>query len=226
VLDPGRGQRRHPVEPARARCEHRASKGRHLGGADRLWRVFLKIYTSRVALSGPTLEIYSPGDQYFGFQPERGIHDIHMMQGNSGKFASDNRVLGDGACSSASTAAEKSQRWLPAFRRSRCRRMTTRERQSFDGSSAPRSEEPRNVAITILCQCRAGELCFIGAIGPGGTYAAWATGRRQLARWASRLIPVPAAVIAAFVLEATSIEKRRSHFNWRGVPTPICELNY
>ncbi|WP_084803068.1 DUF2278 family protein [Bradyrhizobium sp. NAS80.1] len=36
-------------------------------------------------------------DQYFGFRPERGIHDIHMMQGNSGQFASDNRVHGDGA---------------------------------------------------------------------------------------------------------------------------------
>lgn len=25
------------------------------------------------------------------------MHDIHMMQGNSGDFASDNRVNGDGA---------------------------------------------------------------------------------------------------------------------------------
>jgi len=36
-------------------------------------------------------------DQTFGFSPERGAHDIHMMQGNSGSFASDNRVNGDGA---------------------------------------------------------------------------------------------------------------------------------
>jgi uncharacterized protein YukJ len=36
-------------------------------------------------------------DQYFGFSPERGVHDIHMMQGNSGNFANDNRVYGDGA---------------------------------------------------------------------------------------------------------------------------------
>jgi uncharacterized protein YukJ len=36
-------------------------------------------------------------DKYFGFSPEQGIHDIHMMQGNSGSFASDNRVHGDGA---------------------------------------------------------------------------------------------------------------------------------
>ena len=39
-----------------------------------------------------------PGsDQSFGFSPERGVHDIHMMQGNSGSFASDNMVRGDGA---------------------------------------------------------------------------------------------------------------------------------
>jgi uncharacterized protein YukJ len=39
-----------------------------------------------------------PGsDQTFGFSPEKGVHDIHMMQGNSGSFASDNRVNGDGA---------------------------------------------------------------------------------------------------------------------------------
>ena len=36
-------------------------------------------------------------DRPFGFKPERGVHDIHMMQGNSGSFASDNRVNGDGA---------------------------------------------------------------------------------------------------------------------------------
>jgi uncharacterized protein YukJ len=36
-------------------------------------------------------------DHTFGFSPEQGAHDIHMMQGNSGSFASDNRVNGDGA---------------------------------------------------------------------------------------------------------------------------------
>ena len=37
------------------------------------------------------------GDHTFGFSSERGVHDIHMMQGNSGSFAGDNRVNGDGA---------------------------------------------------------------------------------------------------------------------------------
>ena len=36
-------------------------------------------------------------DATFGFSPERGVHDIHMMQGNAGTFADDKRVRGDGA---------------------------------------------------------------------------------------------------------------------------------
>jgi uncharacterized protein YukJ len=36
-------------------------------------------------------------DETFNFSPGRGVHDIHMMQGNSGSFANDNRVNGDGA---------------------------------------------------------------------------------------------------------------------------------
>jgi len=32
-----------------------------------------------------------------GFALGRGVHDIHMMQGNSGEFARDNRINGDGA---------------------------------------------------------------------------------------------------------------------------------
>ena len=36
-------------------------------------------------------------DPIFGFSSEQGVHNVHMMQGNSGKFASENRVNGDGA---------------------------------------------------------------------------------------------------------------------------------
>jgi uncharacterized protein YukJ len=36
-------------------------------------------------------------DSTFGFSPELGVHDIHMMQGNRGHFADDNRINGDGA---------------------------------------------------------------------------------------------------------------------------------
>ncbi len=44
-------------------------------------------------------DFYQDGgsDTVFGFSPEKGVHDIHMNQGNSGSFAHDNRVNGDGA---------------------------------------------------------------------------------------------------------------------------------
>ena len=36
-------------------------------------------------------------DQYFKFLPGNGIHDIHMNQGNSGKYRKDNGIFQDGA---------------------------------------------------------------------------------------------------------------------------------
>ena len=60
------------------------------------------------AMSDETATIYAFGatwgpepevaDKYFGFLPGRGIHDIHMNQGNPpGSFAADNGVWQDGA---------------------------------------------------------------------------------------------------------------------------------
>lgn len=53
--------------------------------------------SAMVVAFGEYFEDAGQVDKYFGFQPERGIHDIHMMQGNSGQFANDNRTHGDGA---------------------------------------------------------------------------------------------------------------------------------
>ncbi|WP_010680981.1 DUF2278 family protein [Acetivibrio cellulolyticus] len=38
----------------------------------------------------------SKRDQYFGFKPGGGIHDIHMNQGNAGRWMNDNGVWQDG----------------------------------------------------------------------------------------------------------------------------------
>jgi uncharacterized protein YukJ len=53
--------------------------------------------SARVIAFGEHFEDPGQADRSFGFRPERGIHDIHMMQGNGGQFANDNRVHGDGA---------------------------------------------------------------------------------------------------------------------------------
>lgn len=59
----------------------------------------------RRALADPRAVLLATGQLFqdpgkdvpFGFSPERGVHDIHLMQGNGGSFADDNRTHGDGA---------------------------------------------------------------------------------------------------------------------------------
>jgi uncharacterized protein YukJ len=67
---------------------------------DRLDRIVLP------AMADPSARIHAFGepwgperkrDAYFGFQPGRGIHNIHMNQGNRGRFAGENGVQQDGA---------------------------------------------------------------------------------------------------------------------------------
>jgi uncharacterized protein YukJ len=50
-------------------------------------------------------------DQYFSFSPGHGIHDIHMNQGNSGKYKRDNGIFQDGALILSYPNAE----WLAVF---------------------------------------------------------------------------------------------------------------
>jgi len=59
------------------------------------------------AIATPGAAVYALGekwgpesnkkDKYFQFRPGNGIHDIHMNQGNSGKYKKDNGVYQDGA---------------------------------------------------------------------------------------------------------------------------------
>ncbi|MBW4568388.1 MAG: DUF2278 family protein [Tolypothrix carrinoi HA7290-LM1] len=55
-------------------------------------------------------------DKIFGFEPGRGIHNIHMNQGNSGSFAKENGVYQDGALLIHFPSAIASQEyWVGAF---------------------------------------------------------------------------------------------------------------
>jgi uncharacterized protein YukJ len=51
-------------------------------------------------------------DQYFGFEPGNGIHDIHMNQGNSPQFKNDDGIWQDGGLFLHFTAENK---WLAFF---------------------------------------------------------------------------------------------------------------
>lgn len=53
------------------------------------WRVF--------AFGEPWGPEHNRRDRYFDFLPGRGIHDIHMNQGGTGRYVDDNRVRQDGA---------------------------------------------------------------------------------------------------------------------------------
>jgi uncharacterized protein YukJ len=55
-------------------------------------------------------------DKIFGFKPGRGVHNIHMNQGNSGSFAKENGVYQDGALLIHFPSAIASQdSWVGAF---------------------------------------------------------------------------------------------------------------
>lgn len=55
-------------------------------------------------------------DKIFGFEPGRGVHNIHMNQGNSGSFARENGVYQDGGLLIHYPSAEGSQdHWVAAF---------------------------------------------------------------------------------------------------------------
>lgn len=55
-------------------------------------------------------------DKIFGFQPNRGVHNIHMNQGSRGKFAQDNGVYQDGGLLiHYPSTAPFSDIWVAAF---------------------------------------------------------------------------------------------------------------
>ncbi|MBX2813544.1 MAG: DUF2278 family protein [Myxococcales bacterium] len=95
-------------------------------------------------------EISSP-DRYFGFSPGRGIHDIHMNQGSSGRFRSTNGSRQDGALI---VHFEEEDRWVAVF--------LAFQSQSWDtdpatgepqGTDVPRTEprsQPRRSSVAIV----------------------------------------------------------------------------
>src|SRR4029450_398711 len=78
-------------------------------------------YVNR-ATGGPTVVSYVFGqrwgpeaaapDKVFGFQPGNGVHDVHMNQGNSGRFVGDDGVWQDGGLLLHLTGEN---RWVAVF---------------------------------------------------------------------------------------------------------------
>ncbi len=98
----------------------------------------------RWALAMNDVELYAFGDTwgpeeqpdpYFDFEPGRGIHDIHMNQGNTGKWAADNGPWQDGGLFFHFPAAQK---WVAIF--------LAFQSQSFE--TVEESGEPMNNGVT------------------------------------------------------------------------------
>jgi uncharacterized protein YukJ len=79
---------------------------KHITGADNELAELIEKYID-LAIRTSDAAVYAFGqrwgpekkrrDQYFGFKPGNGIHDIHMNQGNTGEFEKDNGSYQDGA---------------------------------------------------------------------------------------------------------------------------------
>ncbi|MEU6273009.1 DUF2278 family protein [Streptomyces populi] len=92
-----------------------------LPGADNDLADLLDHYVQRV-IGNPSAAVYAFGqrwgpkkaeeDKVFEFRPNDGVHDIHMNQGNSGRFRPDNGVWQDGALLLHLPAED---RWVAVF---------------------------------------------------------------------------------------------------------------
>lgn len=132
----------------------------------------------QAAIDNPSVYFYAFGeswgpsaarDKYFGFSPGRGIHDIHMNQGSSGRFRGSNGPNQDGALLvhftqenrwSAIFLAFQSQSWVTDTEgQPRCPPVCSTEPQSQNMRSGvvivaaligPYGEEWRREAVTLL----------------------------------------------------------------------------
>lgn len=83
---------------------HQMKTAHHIIGPDNELAEIIEKYID-LAIRTSDASVYAFGqkwgpeekrDQYFGFKPGNGVHDIHMNQGNTGKFAKDNGIYQDG----------------------------------------------------------------------------------------------------------------------------------
>jgi uncharacterized protein YukJ len=59
---------------------------------------------------GSKFESENKEDSIFGFEPEQGIHDVHMNQGNYGSWKKDNGIWQDGGI-----LLQKEDKWIAIF---------------------------------------------------------------------------------------------------------------
>lgn len=114
----------------------------------------------RRAIADPAATAYAYGqrfgpeqgveDKVFGFEPANGVHDIHMNQGNSGRFRRDNGVRQDGALILRFPAED---RWVAIFLAFQSQAFHTDDRTGDplgdDGAPLPEAAAVRIVAAMV-----------------------------------------------------------------------------
>ncbi|MFI8265743.1 MULTISPECIES: DUF2278 family protein [unclassified Streptomyces] len=125
-------------------------------GADNDLADLLDHYVQR-AIADPTASVYLFGqrfgpeknipDKVFGFRPGNGVHDIHMNQGNSGRFRSDNGVWQDGALF-VHLPAEN--RWIAIFLAFQSQAWHTADQTGHPLDTAPLRAGDRDEPLRIM----------------------------------------------------------------------------
>ncbi|MEU8843318.1 DUF2278 family protein [Streptomyces roseus] len=135
-------------------------------GADNDLADLLDHYVQR-AIADPTAALYVFGqrfgpeanipDKVFGFRPGNGVHDIHMNQGNSGRFRSDNGVWQDGALL-VHLPAEN--RWIAIFLAFQSQAWHTGDQTGHPLDTAPLRSGDRDEPLRIMA-------ALVNPSGPG-----------------------------------------------------------
>ncbi|MEU7062678.1 DUF2278 family protein [Streptomyces sp. NPDC046161] len=125
-------------------------------GADNDLADLLDHYVQR-AIADPSAVLYVFGqrfgpeaaiaDKVFGFRPGNGVHDIHMNQGNSGRFRSDDGVWQDGAML-VHLPAEN--RWVGIFLAFQSQAWHTDDSTGHRIDTAPPRSEDRDEPLRIM----------------------------------------------------------------------------
>jgi uncharacterized protein YukJ len=84
-------------------------------------------------------------DKYFGFLPGNGIHDIHMNQGNSGRFKDDDGVFQDGGML---VHFPDQQQWVGVFLKFQSQAWHTDDVTGHALQPAPTTPEPGTPPVT------------------------------------------------------------------------------
>ncbi|MER5385524.1 DUF2278 family protein [Streptomyces sp. NPDC002688] len=136
-----------------------------LEGADNDLADLLDHYVQRV-IADSTAAVYAFGqrwgpekakaDKVFGFRPGNGVHDIHMNQGNSGRFRSDNGVWQDGALLLHLPAED---RWVAVFLAFQSQAWHTDDSTGHPIDTAPPRPSSREEPLRIMA-------ALVNPVGP------------------------------------------------------------